>query len=167
MVAFGGNFMIMQSSIALRIDCLKRMKNENQTIVFRADGSSEIGLGHIIRSSALAYMLKDEFECILATRCKIDSLLETLKTSFSNIISLPDQDYNLETQLLADILPAQNLIVLDGYNFDSQYQRLLVNKGFDLFSIDDIHAFQFHSKVIINHAGGISPLDYQTLPFTK
>ncbi len=143
------------------------MKNENQVIVFRADGGSEIGLGHLVRSTALAHMVKDEFDCVLATRCTIDSLLETLKPSFSRIISLPDQDYNQEAQLLAETFPVQNLIVLDGYNFDSQFQERLVGKGFDLFSIDDIHAFQFHSKVIINHAGGINPLDYQSLPFTQ
>lgn len=143
------------------------MKTEHRTIVFRADGSSEIGLGHLVRSSALALMLKDEFECILATRCKIDSLLESLKPSFSKIISLPEKAYSLEPQLLANSLPVNNLIVLDGYNFDAQYQKLLVEFGFDLFSIDDIHAFQFHSKVIINHAGGINPHDYQALPFTQ
>ena len=143
------------------------MKNENQTIVFRADGGSEIGLGHLIRSSALAHMLNNEFNCILATRCNIDSLLQTFKTSFSKIISLPDQDYDKEPQLLIETFSEENLIILDGYNFDSQYQESLVRKGFDLFSIDDIHAFQFHSKIIINHAGGISPLDYKTLPFTQ
>ncbi|AKQ44785.1 hypothetical protein TH63_02735 [Rufibacter radiotolerans] len=136
-------------------------------IFFRADGSSDIGLGHLVRSSALADMLKEKFDCVLATRCEIYTVIETLKSSFSEIISLPEQEYSLEAKLMADMIPSQSLIVLDGYNFDSTYQELLVNNGFDLFSIDDIHAFQFHSKVIINHAGGIDPLDYRALPTTQ
>jgi spore coat polysaccharide biosynthesis predicted glycosyltransferase SpsG/RimJ/RimL family protein N-acetyltransferase len=36
-----------------------------------------------------------------------------------------------------------------------------------MFSIDDIHAFSFYSKVIINHSGGITPMDYRSLPGTQ
>ena len=41
-------------------------------ILFRADGNEEIGYGHVIRSLALADMLKENFECIFVTRFLIN-----------------------------------------------------------------------------------------------
>lgn len=38
-----------------------------QKIYFRADAGAEIGYGHFIRSLALAYMLKDDFDCTFFT----------------------------------------------------------------------------------------------------
>ena len=34
------------------------------------------------------------------------------------------------------------------------------------FCIDDIHAYPFYAKAIINHSGGLKPTDYQALPGT-
>ena len=45
-------------------------------IYIRADGNSGIGLGHVIRSLALAEMLKEDFNCIFATRFLTDHINE-------------------------------------------------------------------------------------------
>lgn len=140
---------------------------KRKKIFFRADGNSEIGLGHLFRSSALAGMLNQEYTCILVTRCDVESLSKDIKSAFSQIISVPVQDYWLEAQNFDVIASKEDLIVLDGYCLDSNYQKVLVNKGFELFAIDDIHAYQFQSRVIINSSGGITPFDYHSLPSTQ
>lgn len=137
------------------------------TIIFRADGDAKIGLGHITRSSALAGMINENYNCILATRCQLETTLKELSSVYSKIIILPEEDYYKEATVFDKIGSAGDLVVLDGYNFDDNYQKQLFDKGFDIFSIDDIHAFKFYSKVIINHSGGLKPVVYSALPFTQ
>ena len=39
-----------------------------QRVYFRADGHAKMGLGHVIRSLALAEMLKEDFDCYFIIR---------------------------------------------------------------------------------------------------
>ena len=55
-------------------------------VYIRADGNSEIGLGHVIRSLALAEMLKDEFCCIFVTRFLTDYINTEACKACSGII---------------------------------------------------------------------------------
>jgi UDP-2,4-diacetamido-2,4,6-trideoxy-beta-L-altropyranose hydrolase len=137
------------------------------SIIFRADGDSKSGLGHLFRSSALAEMLEQSYSCILATRCRIEPVLKEMRSVFDEVIALPEIDYPEEAKNFHKICSNESLVVLDGYHFDGVYQQELFQKGFDIFSIDDIHAFPFFSKVIINHSGGFLPLDYRSLPSTQ
>jgi UDP-2,4-diacetamido-2,4,6-trideoxy-beta-L-altropyranose hydrolase len=140
---------------------------EPYRIIFRADGNRKMGLGHLVRSSALADMVKDKYDCILATRCDLEPLLKELSATFSEIICLPETDYLVEAKQFDKITSSKTLVVLDGYHFDDAYQKELFQQGFDIFSIDDIHAFPFYSKAVINHAGGLTPLYYDALPTTQ
>lgn len=137
------------------------------TIFFRADGDSVIGLGHIVRSSAMAAYLKDHYKCILLTRCIIASVLEEVSYIYNQIISLPVVDYYSEAHNFSDIKSENNLVILDGYLFDSSYQKILYDQGKSFFCIDDIHAFKYYSKAIINQSGKVSPVDYEALPGTQ
>ena len=136
-------------------------------VVFRADGNGQMGLGHIIRSTALAGMIGDSFETILATHCVIESVLNNAKQVFTRLVLLSAQEPEKEMEELAVQISKVDLVVLDGYHFDDRYQRLLLQNGLSFFAIDDIHAYPFLSNVIINHAGGISATDYKALPFTQ
>ncbi len=136
------------------------------SIFFRADGDSVIGLGHIVRSSAMAAYLKDHYKCILLTRCHIQSVLNEASSIFSEIVSLPVIDYYLEARNFSSVTLKNSLFVLDGYFFDSSYQKILKSQGRDFFFIDDIHAFKYYARVIINQSGKINPIDYEALPGT-
>src|SRR5687768_16776901 len=122
---------------------------EKQRVVFRADGNSEMGLGHIIRSSALADAIRANYYCILVTRCKVDTVLKEIKSVFDEIVQIPETDFTREAQTFSESFNTTDLILLDGYAFDSEYQKILVDQGFDIFCLDDIHAYKFYSRVII------------------
>ena len=47
-------------------------------IIFRADGGKSIGMGHVVRSCALAAMLKDNFTIVFAIQQPIESVLKTI-----------------------------------------------------------------------------------------
>jgi len=136
-------------------------------IFFRADGDEKIGLGHIIRSSALASTISSHFYNVLVTRCKIPQVLAEVSGIYDEIIQLHEADFLSEVARAPTIFLNADLIVLDGYFFDDKYQQELLKHGFDFFSVDDIHATTFYSRAIINHSGGLTPFDYRAQPATQ
>lgn len=137
-------------------------------VYFRADGNSQIGLGHIVRCGALAEMIKSDFESILFTRCNIAAIIEEAKQRFSTVIQF-EEGIKLEEELnqFAGRLSGEDIVVLDGYQFGEVYHERILAKSVSLVCIDDVHAYSFKSSVIINSAGGIKPSDYSALPQTQ
>jgi UDP-2,4-diacetamido-2,4,6-trideoxy-beta-L-altropyranose hydrolase len=135
-------------------------------IFFRADGNSAMGLGHITRCIALATMVKEEWNCILLTRCTIPKMLIEAEEAFSKIINLPETSYEQEAVSLAARINPSSIIVLDGYNFSTSYQQVLHDRWIHIVCIDDIHAYSFLASIVINHCGGLIPLDYYAKPST-
>ncbi len=80
---------------------------------------------------------------------------------------LPDGDYGVEAATWAAQLDGSEIIVLDGYAFNTAYQQHLKAKGNKLVCIDDIHAYHFLADAVINHAGGVAMQDYSLAPLTR
>ena len=134
-------------------------------IYIRADGNSEIGLGHVIRSLALAEMLKEDFSCVFATRYLTDYIHAEASKICDNVIKLPESEEHFEAFL--SCLSGDEIVVLDNYFFATDYQKAIKSKGCKLVYIDDIHAQHFVADVVINHAGGINRKKYLTEPYTQ
>ncbi|MEJ8756750.1 UDP-2,4-diacetamido-2,4,6-trideoxy-beta-L-altropyranose hydrolase [Pontibacter sp. H259] len=142
---------------------------QKRRIIFRADGNSRIGLGHVVRSLALAAMLREHFECVFAIQEPDDALKAQIQEVCLGIISLPvcapsEERYTYE---LAAYTSEEEIVVLDGYTFDTAYQKTIKSRGAQLVCIDDIHAYPFVADVIINHAGGVDAATYKTAAYTK
>ncbi|WP_439883136.1 UDP-2,4-diacetamido-2,4,6-trideoxy-beta-L-altropyranose hydrolase [Pontibacter sp. MBLB2868] len=138
-------------------------------IIFRADGDSRIGLGHVVRSLALVQMLGREFECVFAIQAPAPELQEQIKDACDGVITLPacapDEErfmHELDAYIAPDVL-----VVLDGYNFTTAYQKNIKSKGCPLVCIDDVHAFPFVADVVLNQAGGVDADAYKAAPYTK
>ncbi|MDW8301671.1 MAG: UDP-2,4-diacetamido-2,4,6-trideoxy-beta-L-altropyranose hydrolase [Bacteroidia bacterium] len=138
-------------------------------IYFRADGNSQIGLGHITRSLALADMLKEHFEICVLIQEPLTEVFAQIQEVTKNIIVLPQTtDYLAEACYIAEkYLTGKEIVVLDGYNFQTEYQKIIKNTGVKLVCIDDLHAWHFVADVVINHAGGVKETDYSCEPYTK
>jgi len=137
-------------------------------VIFRCDGNSEIGLGHITRSLALANMIKSDFECVFL--CQNPS--ETLRKQITEVAQLEvlrqTEKYNNEaTAITQNYLQGNEIVVLDGYNFDTEYQKIIKAKGSKLVCIDDSQPFHFVADAIINHVIGINPDSYSCEKYTK
>lgn len=126
-----------------------------QKVFFRADGNSEIGLGHLIRSIALAQMLKGKFDVTFI--CK--ELPETIeKEIVDNRFEF--EKIHIEDETL-DLINNQSIVVLDGYEFGTEYQTIIKETGSKLVCIDDLHDKEFKADLIINHAPGIKAGNYK------
>jgi hypothetical protein len=98
----------------------------NKTKIFlRANGNNSIGLGHIMRLESIEMMLKNHFECIYILREEDSEAISILETK--TIIKIPIQNDLLEESnwIATNCLTGKELIVLDGYNFNTEYQNIL------------------------------------------
>ena len=137
-------------------------------ILFRADGNSSIGLGHVVRSLALAQMLQPRFTCIFAIRNPTQAIAQQIREAGCEVFDLT-ASINLETEarnLHSKFSGSIQAIVLDGYQFTTEYQQEL-RSWVKLVCLDDIHAIHFVANAIINPAGGVSERDYSKEPYTS
>ena len=138
------------------------------SVAFRADGNSQIGLGHIHRSLALAGMLADAFDVSLLTRnpsARTRQMVEELNGHLhvlNDACSIRDEAVNL-----VPLISSFDIVVLDGYEFDGEYQRTIRSAGPGLVCIDDLHRDHFVADVIINHAGNAQPELYDRELYTR
>ena len=133
----------------------------NPKVIFRVDGSPQIGLGHLVRCIALAHMLRNNFQ--IAFFCK--EIPEQLKKELSeNQFSF--ENIKEETIFLSQIKP-HDIVVCDGYFFDTSYQKQIKTRGAKLVCIDDLHDQFYVADLIINHAPGIKPDDYKAQNYTQ
>ncbi|MBX2841802.1 MAG: UDP-2,4-diacetamido-2,4,6-trideoxy-beta-L-altropyranose hydrolase [Flammeovirgaceae bacterium] len=130
-------------------------------VEIRADGNAEIGLGHIYRCIALGQMLEEEFDICFWVKNPGDAIIKEIENKGFEIKAIESE------QAFLEILGRNSIVVLDGYNFDTSYQKEIKNKGAKLVCIDDIHDKHFVADVIINHAPGVSEKDYSTESYTK
>jgi UDP-2,4-diacetamido-2,4,6-trideoxy-beta-L-altropyranose hydrolase len=116
-------------------------------LIFRADGNSQIGLGHIYRCLALAEILKDQFNCLFVTQDIPDSLAQQIAQSYSHIKVNQQHEF---IQLSAAIT-THTIIVLDGYHFNETYQLKLKALGVKLVLISDFEQANLVVDIVINH----------------
>ncbi|MPR35419.1 UDP-2,4-diacetamido-2,4,6-trideoxy-beta-L-altropyranose hydrolase [Salmonirosea aquatica] len=137
-------------------------------VYFRADGNSNIGLGHITRSLALADILAEYFSCVFLVQDPAPELAAQIQESHF-LVRLPQTDaYLAEAQQLANRYLSQGkLVVLDGYEFRTEYQEIIKSTGAGLVCIDDLHAWHFLADAVINHAGDTHSEEYSAEPNTR
>lgn len=134
-------------------------------VIFRADGGSDIGMGHFVRTLALAEMLKDDFYCIYATQTPSAYQKNEIGKVCHERIDLPANETHFYAFL--NKLNGNEIVVLDNYYFTTEYQRNVIAKGCKLVCIDDMHSQHFVAHVVINHAEGICKSQYSAEKYTQ
>src|SRR5690606_17963227 len=64
-------------------------------------------------------------------------------------------------------LTGKEIVVLDHYGLDSNYQQKIKERGSKLVCIDDQHDKDFLADLVINHSPGVAYQDYRTPAFTQ
>lgn len=145
--------------------------SNSKNILLRADGNSEIGLGHIYRCIGLAQRLKSEFKVYIAIHEPSDSIIQNIELHATLILLPKLESFIEEAKYIAKEIVSKNaihIITLDGYFFDTEYQRILKEDcSITLISIDDDQPFHYVSDIIINHAEGIKENFFSAEKYTK
>jgi len=128
---------------------------------FRTDGSSHIGLGHLVRCISLSSALKTIFNIHFVSRQIPYSIEEELKSHSFIVSKISDEEEFMPRIKYGDY------VVLDGYHFDVDYQKKIKSLGCYLVCIDDLHNQKFVADLIINHSPCVSEDQYEAKPYTR
>ena len=135
-------------------------------ILFRADGNSEIGLGHLYRLFSLIEMLKEHFKFTFLS--SETSTINIIPNSYQLKIIPSQITIKEEPDWISKEFDKNNtLLIADGYQFDSSYQRKIKEKGFKFVYIDDLASEHMFADLIINHSPNITSQIYSAEPYTK
>ncbi len=124
-------------------------------ILFRADASLNIGTGHLMRCLALAQtMLNQKYNPILLTNISSSFLDQRLVNEDIKVIYLPENIDNF-TDIQETIKTAKNnnspWVIVDGYQFNSEYQKCLKEAGLKVLFFDDYgHCNYYYADLILN-----------------
>ncbi|BAW97774.1 glycosyltransferase family 28 protein (plasmid) [[Synechococcus] sp. NIES-970] len=130
--------------------------------MIRADASSQIGTGHVMRCLALAQALQaSDFIVTFLMMGATSPLEERLATNDIRIkyaLAKPGsfedakQTVHLTQQLQAE------WIIVDGYQFGAQYQKILKQAGLKVLFFDDYgHVQHYCADIVLNQNLGANP----------
>lgn len=138
----------------------------NKKILFRADGNEATGLGHLYRLFALIEMLKEVYNCkLLVSSSTISQVIPTTYpcVKIPKGISIEDEPQ----WLFKNYDSNEHIIIADGYQFNSTYQKQIKELGYNLIYIDDLANEHMFADIVVNHSLGIKTSDFKYEPYTK
>lgn len=117
-------------------------------ILFRADSSSTIGTGHIMRALVLAQQYKDE-NITFATLELNGNINHKIEEAGYKIQLLESNDIN-EFIELVDSLKI-DIVIVDNYSIDAKYEKKLKKQtGVKLMVLDDTYE-KHYCDILLNH----------------
>ena len=128
---------------------------KSDRLLFRVDASTRMGTGHLMRCLALAQAWQDEGKqaiFVMATEASaLEARLrsENIEIEHFSVVPGSVEDATATIRLTQHI--ETNWVVLDGYHFDAEYQRILKDAELKLLYIDDCgYAKHYYADIILN-----------------
>lgn len=127
-----------------------------QLLLIRADASTEIGSGHLMRCLALAQAWQENGGAVCFVLAWPAPALEVrLQAEGMDVAHLTGVEAGSLADAEATIALAQQQaaawVVVDGYHFDAAYQLQLKEAGLRLLFIDDYaHAAHYYADIVLN-----------------
>lgn len=141
-------------------------------LLIRADATTEMGTGHIMRCLALAQAWQmGGNRAFLLSHCESEDLRQRVEATGVGFIPLdnahPDPaDLRTTLTLLRDL--QAGWLVIDGYHFDPTYQQMVRSAGKRILVIDDTaHLPEYHADILLNQNINAGQLSYMCDTETK
>jgi UDP-2,4-diacetamido-2,4,6-trideoxy-beta-L-altropyranose hydrolase len=141
-------------------------------LIIRADASTEMGSGHLMRALALGQAWQGAGGWVIfITACRNEGLLQRLSEERFIVHPLtephPDgSDWAATRNVLAEHPNAW--VALDGYYFDEVYQKHVKDAGHRLLVTDDIAQLKhYYPDILLNQNLGSEELSYSCEPYTR
>jgi len=145
----------------------------DRKVLIRADASSKIGIGHVMRMLALGQLLLDDgYKVCFATIPDHNEILDRLRNEGFTVYCLNQDDINCASSDLTQLLNlAEKVqptwIIIDGYHFDWAYEKRIKDEGYKLLRVDDIPKGHYYADVVLNQNYGSEDFKYNTEKYTK
>ena len=126
-----------------------------EKIIFRADASVQMGTGHVMRCLSLAEHWKNSGgEAVFVMAMNMPSLnarLESKRMDFVKLSARPGsvEDAKQTVQIAKDL--SALWIILDGYDFNSSFQKVIHDSKMSLLVIDDMGSTdRYYADIVLN-----------------
>jgi len=135
-------------------------------VIFRADGNSSTGLGHMYRLFSLVEIVKDTFDFVFLTHeTSADTIIPISYTK--EIIPASVSIENEPLWLASNFSVKEYIIIADGYQFIEPYQLKIKGLGYKLMYVDDLAKEHMYADIVINHSPYIMENHYSKEVYTK
>ena len=139
---------------------------EPRNLLIRADASTQIGTGHLMRCIALAQAWQVSGGVVQFVCAEIPSglvnRLELEGCKLTKIGSKPGSNADIANTIKSAKHNEAAWVVIDGYHFGEGYQKALKDAGFRLLCIDDYgHSNHYHADLVLNQNISAEALFYQ------
>ena len=158
---------------------IRKLEAVIPSLVVRADSTTQIGIGHIMRCIALAQAWQDNGgDVTFLSYCESVGLRKRIIDEGFDFVPIekpyPDpNDLKRTLLILSNSTNPTNLtptpwLVIDGYHFTSDYQRQVKEAGHRLLVIDDMaHFDHYYADVVLNQNINAETLQYSCEPYTR
>jgi UDP-2,4-diacetamido-2,4,6-trideoxy-beta-L-altropyranose hydrolase len=143
------------------------MPSTEVNVYIRADGNSQIGLGHVVRCLAIAEMMYHQYPCYFLIK-EPEEQVKKMISPFAKVIELPStMSLHEETTVLDQYVTPADILVTDSYALDSHYQAEAKKKVKKLVAVDDEARLHFYADIVINHASPAMAARYSKEAYTQ
>lgn len=136
-------------------------------VVFRVDSSSEIGMGHFIRCTALAAEFVDQGYDVFLITSKDSIIPEWSKKIYKDILFVENEwVIEYERIILEQFTKIRNIdvMIIDTYKANKTYYKFTLYYSKILGVFDDMGNFSIPADVVINGNIYATKLDYTSYP---
>lgn len=129
-------------------------------ILFRVDANQNIGYGHLVRCISIANALSN-LEVVFVSTDHMDTYIKSqIRTPFKFILLNNTDDF-------FELLIPNDIVIIDGYQFDVNYHKKLKDLRIKHICIDDLAQQELFADIVINPTPSIDPSEYKTPIFTQ
>lgn len=131
----------------------------SQALLIRADADARTGTGHVMRCLALAQCWLDYVGPVTLAASRLPDGLRDRLTSEGVAVRSVTENIADAVALAKELTAA--VVVLDGYHFTGEDERVLHDAGFPVLAVDDYgHATHSHAKWVLNQNLGAAAATY-------
>lgn len=150
------------------------MENK-KSLLFRVDATHEMGIGHVMRCLVIAeaWMKKDLGPVYFISSSLNDKMKSLVEKANIKLCTIQCNDPGSTEDALATIELIRKLnsdwVVVDGYQFNHQYQECLKNHNVKFLFFDDFgHCDHYVADIVLNRGFFANQVDYTNRePYTK
>jgi UDP-2,4-diacetamido-2,4,6-trideoxy-beta-L-altropyranose hydrolase len=126
-----------------------------RTLIIRADASIVMGTGHVMRCLALAQAWQDDGgDAVFAMAQSTPAIDDYLRSEKVEIVQLKAPSGNSQNARQVTELALERgaeWVVVDGYQFDAEYQRSLKTAGLKVLFVDDTgQCERYYADLVLN-----------------
>jgi UDP-2,4-diacetamido-2,4,6-trideoxy-beta-L-altropyranose hydrolase len=129
-------------------------------VFFRCDANPQIGMGHLIRSSAIAEMLSNKVTIHFIFTSTKKELVQSILPKNYKLHFLKGNEIPAIKKLLGQ--QKKSILNLDGYQFNSHYQASIFSSSYKVVCVDDLATFEYSCHALINQSSIIKKENYHS-----